>query len=122
MKKTKKIRYKRRLLIYSSLTALILFTITDYYFETFGLPNFVAIYFQEQFYKKGLEVKFEKIKILWRCKMSNNYSIFKAVEYLKSKGKKTNIGRYDYYIVSEKLKRVYERFENWRVKWNMQNF
>jgi len=63
MKKTKKIRYKRRLLIYSSLTALILFTITDYYFEAFGLPNSLAMYLQEQFYKKGLDVNFNKIKL-----------------------------------------------------------
>lgn len=63
MKKTKKIRYKRRLIIYSALTFLVLFSIVDYYFETFGLPDNVAATFQEKLKDRGLDITFDEAKL-----------------------------------------------------------
>lgn len=63
MKKTKKIRYKRRLIIYSTLTFFILFSIADFYFETFGLPDNVAAALQEKLQDKGLDITFDEVKL-----------------------------------------------------------
>lgn len=63
MKKPKKIRYKRRLLIYTVLTVLIIFSIVDYYFETAGLPDEVAVSLREKFKENGLDIEFENVKL-----------------------------------------------------------
>lgn len=62
MKKGKKIRYKRRLIIYSALIFVILFSITDYYFETFGLPEFAKLEIKERLKERGFDFEFDVLK------------------------------------------------------------
>ena len=62
MKKGKKIRYKRRVLIYSALIFLILFSIIDYYFETYGLPQFVELEVKSQLKRRGFDFDFASLK------------------------------------------------------------
>jgi len=62
MKKTRKIRYKRRLLIYTSLVFLIIFSIIDYYFETAGLPAFAESYVKEKLRVSGFDINFDVLK------------------------------------------------------------
>ena len=62
MKKSKRIRYKRRVVIYSSLVFLILFSIFDYYCETYGLPAFAEQMVYEKLQKRGFDLQFDDIK------------------------------------------------------------
>ncbi len=62
MKKWPKIRYKRRVLIYSVLVFIIIFSIVDYYFETFGLPEFAKIAVIEKLKTRGFDIDFDELK------------------------------------------------------------
>ena len=61
-KKPKRIRYKRRLLIYSALLFMIVFSITDYICETDGVPDFARKMVKEELKASGLEIKFDDLK------------------------------------------------------------
>lgn len=63
MKKPKKVRYKRRVLIYTCLTVFILFSIIDYYFEAVGLPENVSKSLQDKIRAKGFDITFDDVKL-----------------------------------------------------------
>ena len=58
MKKKKRIRYKRRTVIYFSLLVFIIFSIVDYYTETYGLPVYMVNAIKQKFHKKGFNITF----------------------------------------------------------------
>lgn len=63
MKKPEKLRYKSRLLIYTSLSVFIIFSIVDYYCETVGLPDNIAQSLQEKIRSKGFDISFDDVKL-----------------------------------------------------------
>ena len=62
MKKPKRIRYTRRVLIYTTLTLFIVFAIADFYFETAGVPDFFKASIRSKFRKRGLILTFDDAK------------------------------------------------------------
>jgi len=62
MKKPKRIRYKRRVIIYSTLVFILLFSIADYYCETYGLPEFAKEMIHEKLHERGFDIQFDDLK------------------------------------------------------------
>ncbi len=62
MKKPKRRRYKRRLLIYSTLVFVLLFSIIDYYCENFGLPEFARKIVCKKLQDRGFDLQFDDLK------------------------------------------------------------
>ncbi|NOY74471.1 MAG: hypothetical protein GXP32_01605 [Kiritimatiellaeota bacterium] len=62
MTKRKRTKYKRRVLIYTALFSLIVFSIVDYYFETAGVPDFIKEDIRSRFLEYGLDLTFDDAK------------------------------------------------------------
>ena len=62
MNKPKRIRYKRRVVIYSALFLIIFFSIADYYSETYGLPDFAKDAVRKKLRDSGFDIDFNGLK------------------------------------------------------------
>ena len=58
MKKKKRVKYKRRTVIYTCLLLFIIFSIINYYTETYGLPDYLIKAIKQKFHKKGFNITF----------------------------------------------------------------
>jgi len=93
MKKTKRIRYKRRVIIYSTLIFILLFSIADYYCETYGFPEFAKEMVHKKLNERGFEIQFSTLK----CGIVNGI-------ILTDVSLKDSLLNLDNFLVADKLK------------------